>query len=146
MNIRVTKEFKFEMAHALLGHDGPCKNIHGHSYQLSVTLKGKPINDPSNPKTGMVVDFIDLKKLVNTEIIIPFDHALVLNKNIAGKVHSGLHEQKLILVDFQPTCENLVIYFAGRLKKVIPPDILLHHLLLKETSTSFAEWYAEDNE
>ncbi|MGZ4116332.1 MAG: 6-pyruvoyl trahydropterin synthase family protein, partial [Bacteroidia bacterium] len=63
MNIRVTKEFKFEMAHALLGHDGPCKNIHGHSYQLSVTLKGKPINDPSNPKTGMVVDFIDLKKL-----------------------------------------------------------------------------------
>ena len=94
--IRITKEFKFEMAHALLDHDGPCKNIHGHSYQLSVTLKGNPIENSSNPKEGMVVDFSDLKKLVNEEIVNPFDHALMLNKRTSSTIHSALKDRKLI--------------------------------------------------
>jgi 6-pyruvoyltetrahydropterin/6-carboxytetrahydropterin synthase len=145
MNIRVTKEFKFEMAHALLGHDGPCANIHGHSYQLSVTLKGTPINDATHPKTGMVIDFTDLKHVVNTHIIHPYDHALVLNISTPANVYAGLSNQKLILVNYQPTCENLVIHFAQALIAVLPKHIALHHLLLRETSTSYAEWYAQDN-
>jgi len=60
--IRITKEFKFEMAHALKGYDGPCKNIHGHSYELMVTILGYPVVDESSPKLGMVMDFGDLKK------------------------------------------------------------------------------------
>ncbi|MBN2173471.1 MAG: 6-carboxytetrahydropterin synthase, partial [Bacteroidales bacterium] len=52
VKIRVTKEFTFEMAHALLGYDGSCKYVHGHSYGLSVTVIGKPITDDSNPKLG----------------------------------------------------------------------------------------------
>ncbi|HQH18564.1 MAG TPA: 6-carboxytetrahydropterin synthase, partial [Bacteroidales bacterium] len=55
--IRITKEFKFEMAHALWGYDGPCKNIHGHSYYLYVTIIGSPINNPQSPKNGMVIDY-----------------------------------------------------------------------------------------
>jgi 6-pyruvoyltetrahydropterin/6-carboxytetrahydropterin synthase len=51
--IRVSKEFHFEMAHALWNYDGPCKNIHGHSYKLIVTVIGTPLNDPNNPKNGM---------------------------------------------------------------------------------------------
>ena len=145
MNIRVTKEFNFEMAHALLNHDGPCKNIHGHSYLLSVTLKGKPITDSSSPKAGMVVDFSDIKKIVNKEIVQPLDHALVLNKNTADKIVKGLQDQKLILLDFQPTCENLVILFADKLINNLPSNVMLHHLLLRETTSSYAEWYAEDN-
>ena len=83
MTIRVTKEFRFEMAHALAGHDGPCRNIHGHSYLLSVTLTGTPVNDPASPKNGMVMDFSDLKKIVDSAIVRPFDHALVL---LAAKI------------------------------------------------------------
>lgn len=143
--IRVTKEFRFEMAHALLNHDGPCKNIHGHSYQLSVTLKGKAVDGNTNPKAGMVMDFSDLKQIVNKEIIQPFDHALLLNKRTPEKLYKELLGQKLILVDFQPTCENILIYIANKLKKVLPKNAMLHHLMLRETSTSFAEWYAEDN-
>lgn len=146
MNIRITKEFRFEMAHALLGYDGPCKNIHGHSYQLSVTLKGIPIDNPGASQTGMVADFTDIKKIVNAEIIQHFDHALVLNKTTPVSIYAGLQEQKLILLDVQPTCENLVVYFVDKLKKVLPPALALHSLLLKETSTSSAAWYAEDNE
>jgi 6-pyruvoyltetrahydropterin/6-carboxytetrahydropterin synthase len=145
MYVRVTKKFKFEMAHALIGHDGPCRNIHGHSYQLSVTLKGKPITNKKDPKLGMVIDFADLKVLVNKEIVQPFDHALVLNRNAPANLQRSLKHQKLILVDFQPTCENMVIHFAEKLKGTLPRSLELNHLLLKETSTSFAEWYSEDN-
>ena len=60
--IRITKKFTFETGHALFGHDGKCKNIHGHSYSLFVTVLGRPISESSNPKFGMVMDFSDLKK------------------------------------------------------------------------------------
>ena len=73
--IRITKEFKFETGHALYGYDGLCKNVHGHSYKLSVTVVGKPIEDQSHVKFGMVMDFSDLKAIVNTLIVKPFDHA-----------------------------------------------------------------------
>lgn len=145
MQIRVTTEFRFEMAHALLGHDGPCKNIHGHSYQLAVTLKGSPINNLADAKNGMVVDFTDTKKIVDREIIQLFDHALVLNKNTSVQLKSELKDQKLLLVAFQPTCENMLIHFVEKIKNVLPPEVTLHHSLLRETGTSFAEWYAEDN-
>ncbi|MEO6902427.1 MAG: 6-carboxytetrahydropterin synthase [Bacteroidia bacterium] len=146
MYIRVTKEFTFEIAHALYGYDGPCKNIHGHSYQLSVTLKGKPVNDNLSPKNGMVVDFSIIKNIVTAEIIEPCDHALILNNKTSKTLTSSLENQKLIQVDFQPTCENLIIYFVSKLQNSLPAETILHHLLLKETSTSYAEWYFEDNE
>jgi len=61
--IRITKQFDFETAHALYGYDGKCKNIHGHSYHLHVTVIGTPIDDLSNSNNGMVLDFGDLKNL-----------------------------------------------------------------------------------
>ncbi len=67
--IRVTKEFPFEMAHALWNYDGPCRNVHGHSYRLFVTLSGKPpIDVEGNPKNGMVIDFSDLKSIVKKRL------------------------------------------------------------------------------
>ena len=72
-NIRITKQFNFETGHALYGYDGKCKNVHGHSYKLSVTVIGKPISDSSNVKFGMVIDFSDLKKIVKAnEKIVSF--------------------------------------------------------------------------
>ena len=62
--IRVTKEFRFEMAHVLFNYDGPCRNVHGHSYILYVTLAGQPMNSPGEPRNGMVIDFGDLKKIL----------------------------------------------------------------------------------
>ena len=93
----------------------------------------------------MVIDFTDIKKTVHDEIISAFDHALVLNKNTPASVYAGLINQNLILTDFQPTCENLLIHFAEKLKPAFSENIFLHHLLLRETSSSFAEWYADDN-
>lgn len=144
--IRITKEFNFEMAHALFGYDGPCKNVHGHSYQLSVTLKGKSIVDPGNPKLGMVIDFTDLKKIVKP-IVDELDHATILNATTEHKqlAEKNLLFSKLVLVDYQPTCENMLIDIASRIKNKLPETVHLHHLHLRETPSSYAEWYAEDN-
>ena len=78
--IRVTKEFPFEMAHVLWNYDGPCRNVHGHSYRLFVTISGIPADNPDNPKNGMVIDFTDLKSIVKKEIVNVFDHSVVLSR------------------------------------------------------------------
>jgi 6-pyruvoyltetrahydropterin/6-carboxytetrahydropterin synthase len=146
--IRITKQFSFETGHALYGYDGKCKNVHGHSYKLSVTVIGTPITDTSNVKFGMVIDFTDLKKIAKEEIVDQFDHATVFNKNtphleLANELKSRGHD--VILVNYQPTSENMVIDFAERIKNRLPNTIELHSLKLQETDTSFAEWYASDN-
>lgn len=143
--IRVTKEFRFEMAHALTNYDGKCKYIHGHSYLLKITVAGQPVRDENNPKLGMVIDFGDLKKIVDGNIIERFDHSLVLSEK--AKLADDLkHEyQKVEIVNYQPTCENLIIHFVKILKQALPENVSLHHLQLSETATSCAEWFAADN-
>ncbi|AXT52121.1 6-carboxytetrahydropterin synthase [Aquimarina sp. BL5] len=147
--IRITKQFSFETGHALYGYDGKCKNVHGHSYKLGVTVIGSPITDTSHVKLGMVIDFGDLKKIVKEDIEDIFDHATVFNKNtphieLARELEKRGHN--VILVDYQPTSENMVIDFAKKIKARLPENILLHSLKLQETETSFAEWYASDND
>lgn len=146
-NIRVTKEFNFEIAHALWNYDGPCANIHGHSYRLFVTVVGEPLADEKNPKNGMVIDFGELKYIVNQEIIYPLDHAIILSNNAFESLNCLDNQmfKKQYIVDYQPTCENMVIDFAEKLIKKIPAGLKLHSIKLHETATSFAEWYASDN-
>jgi len=146
--IRITKQFSFETGHALYGYDGKCKNVHGHSYKLSVTVIGSPILDNNNVKFGMVIDFSDLKKIVQEEIVNQFDHATVFNGNtphidLANELKTRGHH--VILVDYQPTSENMVIDFAEKIKHRLPANINLFSLKLQETESSFAEWFASDN-
>ncbi|SDX60609.1 6-pyruvoyltetrahydropterin/6-carboxytetrahydropterin synthase [Flavobacterium gillisiae] len=147
-NIRITKKFSFETGHALYGYDGKCKNVHGHSYKLSVTVIGSPIENRNDVKFGMVIDFTDLKKIVKEEIVDQFDHATVFNETtphveLAHELKNRGHH--VILVDYQPTSENMVIDFAQRIIGRLPADIRLFSLKLQETDSSFAEWYASDN-
>lgn len=147
--IRITKQFTFETGHALYGYDGKCRNVHGHSYKLSVTVIGEPITDKNNVKYGMVIDFTDLKAIVKEEIVDQFDHATVFNKNtphveLAKELDERGHH--VILVDYQPTSENLVIDFADRIVNRLPKNIKLFSLRLQETESSYAEWFATDNQ
>lgn len=145
--IRVTKEFSFEMAHVLSNYDGPCRNVHGHSYRLFVTVAGTPLTDITDPKLGMVIDFGDLKEIVSEEIVNIFDHSVVIG-SLEDKVKiDGFFSLfgNIVLVDYQPTCENLVEDFAGRIAGRLPDRLKLHSLRLYETANSFAEWFADDN-
>ncbi len=145
--VRVTKQFDFEMAHALWNYDGQCKNLHGHSYRLFVTVTGYPLKDNSDPKCGMVIDFGDLKKIVSETILNEFDHAVVISNEVPDYYYAsmGVMLEKLHVVDYQPTCENMIIDFAKRIKDRLSSGLELHSLRLNETATSYAEWYASDN-
>ena len=143
--IRITKEFKFEMAHALHGYDGLCKNVHGHSYRLWVTVKGEVKNEKGHTKDGMVMDFGVLKEIVKPEIVDKYDHSLVLNANSPhAKIDLSAFE-KVFLLPYQPTSENLVIDFANHINNRLPENISLCKVVLSETATSFAEWNIADN-
>jgi len=147
-NIKITKKFSFETGHALYGYDGKCKNVHGHIYKLSVTVIGSPIENRNDVKFGMVIDFTDLKKIVKEEIVDQFDHATVFNETtphveLANELINRGHH--VILVDYQPTSENMVVDFSKRIIGRLPEGIKLFSLKLQETDSSFAEWYASDN-
>lgn len=146
--IHLTKEFSFESAHALWGYDGKCREIHGHSYRLFVTIKGEPITDEQSPKLGMVMDFGELKAIVAREITDRLDHSFVMRRTEQAEALAaamGSQFTNVVLVDYQPTCENMLIDFAARLKAALPEGVKLHSLRLHETATSYAEWYSDEN-
>jgi 6-pyruvoyltetrahydropterin/6-carboxytetrahydropterin synthase len=145
--IRVTKEFDFEMAHALWNYDGACRNIHGHSYRLFVTVKGEPIEDEDNKKFGMVLDFKDLKAVVKNHVVDVYDHALMVYKKAEGAPLSAVKSmyEKILVQEFQPTCENMVIHIAAVLNRELPAHLSLCTVKLYETATSYAEWHNADN-
>jgi 6-pyruvoyltetrahydropterin/6-carboxytetrahydropterin synthase len=135
------------MAHALYEYDGLCKNIHGHSYNLHVTLKGEPKKLPGHPKDGMVMDFSELKKIVKEQIVNRFDHALMVNSMVPESQIELIRKttDRVIIVDFQPTSENIVAYIAQILQQHLPGDVSLFSIRLYETVTSYAEWFITDN-
>ena len=143
--VRITKEFKFEMAHALYGYDGLCANIHGHSYRLWVTVRGDVKKENKHIKDGMVIDFMDLKSIIKPTIINKYDHSLVLNAN---SPHANLDLSafdKVYYLPYQPTSENLVSDFANSIISLLPENVELLKVVLSETVSSFAEWSIEDN-
>lgn len=146
--IRVSKEFTFDMAHALFNYDGPCKNIHGHTYRLQVTIIGYPNQDPQNPKQGMVIDFGQLKYLVVKQIINKYDHALVLNEQVVATMGTNFSNisDKVIFVPYQPTCENLMLNIKNELAILLETEgYQLQAIRLYETPNSWAEWNLADD-
>lgn len=141
--LTITRIFSFEMAHALSNHQGLCKNLHGHSYKLHVTLTGDIKHDETASDDGMLIDFGELKKLVNRYILNRFDHAVVVYHNAPyAESLEKLPFERIEMVNFQPTCENLIIHFAGLLVQHLPENLRLHKLRLYETENSYAEWHA----
>ena len=147
-NIRVTKRFHFEMAHTLYHYDGLCSNIHGHSYNLEVTISGVPRNEPGHPKDGMVMDFAELKEMVKSKIVNRFDHTLMINRLVPEDQVAILRKtsNRILRVNFQPSTENIASYIAGILQQYLPGNVSLFSIRLFETVTSFAEWFASDNQ
>jgi 6-pyruvoyltetrahydropterin/6-carboxytetrahydropterin synthase len=132
--MKIAKEFRWEMGHRLPEHFGKCKNIHGHSYKMVVVLEGQ-VNDQ-----GMVLDFYDLKKIVNP-IVDKLDHSFL--------VYSGDEEiiaflekmdSKKNIVDFQSTVENITTYFLGEISKnKFPSNIFSLKVKVFETENVYAE-------
>jgi len=145
--LHLTRIFHFDMAHVLLNYPGKCKNIHGHTYQLEVTVRGTLSNENSSPKKGMLIDFSDFKSLIQNKIITIWDHALMIHQDSDPVLLKALKDNynKIISVPFQPTTENMICELASMITKILPSDLTLFSLRLYETKNSFAEWLTSEN-
>lgn len=74
----VTKEITFDCAHMLSGHRGKCANLHGHTYKVQVAIVGVPKHDKGSD-CGMVLDFGDLKEVLQDHIVNVYDHAVIFS-------------------------------------------------------------------
>lgn len=142
--LRLTKIFHFEMAHAIHGYQGACKNIHGHSYELHVTLGTSSVQKEYIPSPGFIIDFKQIKYLVNVALIEKFDHSLVLSEAYV-KDHPTNHlHDNLIIWEVEPSAENILLYMQQVLNAKLPSDIKLLQIKLYETKDSFAEWISDN--
>ena len=153
--ISVTKEVVFDTAHMLAGHKGLCKNVHGHTYKVHVTVSAPRLIEEGSSE-GMVVDFKDLKEIINKRIVEPFDHAFVTWDDTPYKeekaVAKVLAEQgcKLVRTCYRPSAENMSYYFFQGLAEDLsilstmqygkPTFYRLESVRVWETPTSFAEY------
>ncbi|WP_343743952.1 6-carboxytetrahydropterin synthase [Chitinophaga sp.] len=138
--LQLTKIFSFETAHALHEYNGKCKNIHGHSYKLHVTVRGQNHSEDYLPAPGILMDFKVIKELVQQTIVQHFDHRLVLSAAYM-QAHPGCSTQENLWVwDMEPSAENMVLYMQRALRAVLPGEVVLAGLRLYETSDSYAEW------
>ena len=128
------------MAHAINGYSGACKNIHGHSYKLEVTITSEEDDKSFIPAPGFILDFRELKKRVTSAIIEKFDHKLVLSEDYLAKNPGVRSQENLVILEAEPTAENLLIYFRLSLERVLPKSANLVALKLYETNDSYAEW------
>jgi len=138
--LSVTKIFYFEMAHAIDGYSGPCKNVHGHSYELHVTVSNSFSGDDYIPAPGFVLDFKELKQLVQSSVLETLDHKLVLSDRFLAKNSALALQENLMVWNAEPTAENILIYIQKILCEKLPAGIQLASLTLYETKSSYAVW------
>ncbi len=120
---KITKRFTAESAHYLPDHLGKCKNLHGHSYKIEVTVRGDV--GIAGPENGMVMDFGNLSQIVKEKVIEKIDHKIL---NALIKV---------------PTAENLAEWIFDELAPAISSGVEVDSVRVWETENSYAE-YRED--
>ena len=134
--LTVTKSIKFDAAHILTNHQGLCKNLHGHTYRVDVSVA-----QGDGDTRDMVIDFKDLKRIASEVVCERFDHAFIYNTESAGEREIAAVVEKngmrTVAIPFRSTAENLARMFFGELKALIPG---LSAVKVWETADSCAEY------
>lgn len=149
--LTATKEYSWDMAHLLSNHEGLCLNLHGHTYKMLVSVAGRTSlvdKREGSPTEGMVVDFKELKEVVNDIIVKKLDHAVVINQNTTDEFERKLGllasecARKVVFVDYRVTAENMALDFFTQLNDVLQlreASYYVSSIRLYETPTSYAE-------
>ena len=137
---KTAKQFTFDMAHMLDGHDGKCKNLHGHTYILQVEVSGNL--HEQGAKKGMVMDFADLKDIVKAHILDKMDHAFIYDTtseretqvaDLLNKLNS-----KTYGIATRTTAEEMTRHIFNVLKTEAKLPVSL--IRLWETPSSYCEY------
>jgi 6-pyruvoyltetrahydropterin/6-carboxytetrahydropterin synthase len=134
--IEVTKTIRFDAAHILTNHQGLCKNLHGHTYRIDISVRQSDEN-----KSDMVIDFKDLKLIASEVVCERFDHAFIFNTESPGECEIAevlkKNGMRTVAIPFRSTAENLSRFFYRDLKALIPG---LAAVKVWETADSCAEY------
>ena len=134
--ITVTKTVKFDAAHILTNHQGLCKNLHGHTYRVDISVSQSADDD-----RDMVIDFKDLKGIATRLICDRFDHAFIYNTQSPGESEIAAVVEKngmrTVAIPFRSTAENLARHFFELLKPAVSG---LSAVKVWETADSCAEY------
>ncbi|MCX7833439.1 MAG: 6-carboxytetrahydropterin synthase [Ignavibacteria bacterium] len=136
--MKISKEFRWEMGHRLPLHQGPCRNVHGHSYRMFVELEGEPM------ETGMIIDFSDLSLLIKP-IIEELDHSFLCSEDDKELIEFLKRMNlKYTVVKYFATVENICKDLFERIKKKILESNLsnIKNLTVRihETPNAYAEY------
>jgi 6-pyruvoyltetrahydropterin/6-carboxytetrahydropterin synthase len=136
--ITVTKTVKFDAAHVLTNHDGLCKNLHGHTYRIDISVAQSEDN-----QGDMVIDFKDLKNIATSVICDSFDHAFIYNNKSDGEREIasvvGKYGMRTVELPFRSTAENLARHFYSLLKTKIPGLCAIRVWVTSESSAEYKE-------
>ncbi len=132
------------MAHALHEYIGTCSNIHGHSYELHVSVIAGNDDDRYIPAPGIIFDFKDLKSIVRLAIIDNLDHRLVLSEEYIKMKITSPELVNIFTFEAEPSAENILVFIRHKLDQALPSSIKLAALKLYETKDSYAEWTNDD--
>ena len=139
--ITVTKTVKFDAAHVLTNHQGLCKNLHGHTYRVDVS-----VSQAADDDRDMVIDFKDLKGIANEVVCDRFDHAFIYNTESVGEREIAAVVEKngmrTVAIPFRSTAENLAKYFHELLAPRIAAPSQIASVRVWETADSCAEYRA----
>lgn len=136
--ITCTRRMEFDAAHRVTGHEGKCRNLHGHRYALEATFAAKKLD-----KLGRVVDFAVIKEKLGGWIDTNWDHTTILfDKDKAlGNAITDVTGQKIFYMTSNPTAENMVEYLmhtvCPKLFGKLPIECV--KLRLYETPNCYAE-------
>ena len=134
--LTVAKTVRFDAAHVLTNHQGLCKNLHGHTYRVDVSVAQAP-----GDTADMVIDFMDLKRILEETILAKFDHAFIYDGSSSAESEIAAvvvkHGMRAVALPFRSTAENLARYFFEALRPRLPG---LSHVAVWETPDSCATY------
>lgn len=138
--ITITKIFRFEAAHAIHRYPGSCAHIHGHSYELHVSVQTESPVDGYIPGLGIVMDFKELKSIVQQKAIALLDHKVILSQAYLAESKNSFPGDELTVFEAEPTAENLLYFIRSRIEGNFPDGVRIASMKLWETRDSYAEW------
>lgn len=136
--MKIAKRFRWEGAHRLPWHEGRCKDLHGHSYEMFVEVEGEP------DAQGLLMDFKHLKNAL-MPLIDEWDHSTLVAEN-DPKLLGVMRETgwRHAVLPYDTTAENICIYVADHLvsnHKELLASRRIHtvRVRISETETCYAE-------
>ncbi len=134
----LTTEFTFDAAHRILGHQGKCGYLHGHTYRLEVAVGAEHLD-----RLGMIMDVDDLRALVRKAVLDRWDHATLLSA--ADPLASAIERvqddapERVVRLAANPTAEALAREAWETISRSLPAGIRLERVAVRETPTCCSE-------